>query len=209
MVRAVRNPHRDDIVVEVDAVADPGFTQAIVEILLVGFEALVDGRRHVDLEQDVDAATQIQAQAHRVEAQAAHPGRQPRCERQGDIEIAAVAIAQPIAGSGLRLRGFEPQHCPVVFQVRRLRLDVRALQRTDEFPQLRFGNRLAEAIGQLNRRNAAVEIGHGQQDARQQYDEHQHIEPGGILVHRNGASSLRLLRRCPWALPARRCSSGS
>ncbi len=163
--------------------ADPGFTQTVVEILLVGLEALVDGRLHVDLQQDVDATTQIEAQAHRVEPQTTHPTRQPRSKRQGDIEIASVATAQPFAGIGLRFRRREPNDCALLFQIRSLGLYIRGLQRSDEFPQLRFGNRLAEAIGKLNRRHATINIGHGQQDARQQYDEHQDIEPGGISVH--------------------------
>ena len=189
--------------------AYPGFTQPIIEVLLVGFEALLYRGCHIDLEQDVYAAAQIEAETHRVETETAHPCRQPRCERQGDVEIAPVTIPQLVAGRRLIFCGLEPHHRPIVLQVGRLWFDIRGPDRADEFLQLRLGNRFAETISQLDRRNAAVEIGQGQEHARQQCDEHQHVEPGGIFVHRNSASSIRLLQKCPLALPARRCPSES
>ncbi len=49
--------------------ANTGIAQAIIDVLLVGLHALADGRLHVDLEQHVNAATQIETEAHRVEPQ--------------------------------------------------------------------------------------------------------------------------------------------
>ncbi len=209
VIGTVGDPHGDGVALEIDAVAYPRLAQPVVEILLVGLEPLLDRRLHVDLEQHVDTAAQVQAQAHRIQPQGAYPPRQLRRQREGDIEITAVTVAQSLARRGLRFRRLEPQHGPVVFQVGGFRAVIRALQRADELAELSLGNRFAETVSQLDGRNAAVKIGQGQQDARQQYDEHQHVEPGGILVHRNGASSIRLLRRCPWARPARRSLSES
>ena len=88
----------------------------------------------VDLVDEVDAAAQIEAEAHRLQADAPHPARRARHARQSDQVVARSPFDDGVARRGLLLRVGEAHHQPVLLEVRGFRRDF-----------LRFAGRRARA----------------------------------------------------------------
>ncbi len=154
---------------------DARLPQPVAEVLLVERHAGLDGRRHIDLEQHVDAAAQVETEAHRMHPELAHPVRQFRRQGQRDIGLARVLAAQAIAGLRLVFTGIEAQHGPAVLQVSGFRRDAGALDHAHELGESGFVVVRAVAVGNLHRIDATVNIRQCKKAARQQYGEHKRV----------------------------------
>ena len=95
--------------------------QLVRKILFVECEPLFDRCLPVDFEQDIDATTQIEPEAHRPQSEIADPvgefGRQ--CQR--NARVPADSLAQSFAGHLLLFDGVESEHDPAVLNIRFLR----------------------------------------------------------------------------------------
>ena len=194
-VARVTDPDDDPVAVAVDAMDDPVVAQTAVDVLFVGIHALADCRVHVDFQQHVDAAAQVEAERHGTEPQRAHPAGQVRRERERDVGLFLEAPSQQV-GRGL-LIGFrgEANHRPAVFDERGIRGDPAVFDGLDVFLELGFVDRIAGDGGELHRRQAAIDVRQCKQTGRQHGDQHEHVEPGRILVHDRHARYVRSFRR--------------
>ena len=162
--------------------------QPVIKVLLVQRHAAVDRGVHVDLKQHVDTAPQVEPETHRVHAEAAHPVGQLRRQGHRDVRLTRVLSPQPLAGLLLVLGREEAYDDTTVLHVGRFRRDACGLHDTDEFIQAILVE-IAAVIGRdLHGVDTAVDVWQRQQAARQQDDEHEHIEPGGVPVHRSTAN---------------------
>ena len=135
-----------------------GFPQAIGDVVAVGLHALVDGRRHVDLEQYVDAAAQVETEAHLVQAQVAQPLGQPGRQRRRDVGFTRVLLAQEVAGRLLVFHRVEADDDATILQIGRLGCYVGILDDTHELPETRFAEIGTVVVGDLDRLDAAIDV---------------------------------------------------
>ncbi len=110
--------NRDGLALEPNPMAYACVAQLVSKILFIEFEALFDRCVHVDFEQDIDAATQIEPEAHGPQSEIADPvgefGRQ--CQR--NARVPADSIAQSFARHLLLFDGVELEHDPAVLNIR-------------------------------------------------------------------------------------------
>ena len=77
--------------------ANTRITQAIVDVVLVRLHAFSDRRVHIDFEEHIHAAAQVEPEAHWIQAQVAHPVGQFRRQGERDIGFAIEARTQALS----------------------------------------------------------------------------------------------------------------
>ncbi len=148
----------------VDAVvANPGKRDALVAeqravVALHAREKLLDRARDVHLVEEVHTASQIEAQAHGLQPDGAHPARRARHMRQRHQVFLARGLLQHAACRELLLHRMEPQHQPVLGQVGRLDRDILRGERRRHRSEVGFRHRGAIVTRELQRRCVAVEV---------------------------------------------------
>ncbi len=152
---------------------------------------LVERRLQVDLEQEVHAAAQVQAQVHRQGVQRGHPARRARHQVQRDrvgrgVRIDAVVQAggQHVARVDLRVGGVEARVDRRALEGHVVGLDGRRLQQLLDLRD-RVGPDLGGQLGRghLHRRRLAVQVRHRVQQADQHGDDHQQVFPDRVAIH--------------------------
>ena len=108
----------DDTALEVDAaVADILFPQPRAQVRLIGLHELVEGGVQVDLVEEVDAAAQVEPQAHGFETEEPQPAGRPGSQRQGD-DVKRHGLAKDFAAAQLGRHFGEAHDHRLVFEGR-------------------------------------------------------------------------------------------
>ncbi len=173
------------------AVADLVAAQFGAEIVLVADGRLFQGGLHVDFEQEVHAAAQIQAEIHRQRIDGREPRRRGRHQVQRHGVAVAEAVLQHILGLDLQigagkayLDAVARQFHPAVGQLGRLQCGL-------HLPQQRRVDFLAGAQRrQLHCGHFTKEVGQGVEEGDHQRDADEHIFPEREAVHLLGARNL-------------------
>ncbi len=140
-------------------VLDARIAQLLAEVALEALQQLGDGSLGVDLVDEQHAAAQVEAEAHRLEAECVQPFRRAGGIGQRDGVLALVAGLDQVARLELVIHLREPGPQPiVVVRVHLLRRDTRRLEGAGH---LRHGRRVefrAVAPRQLQGRRFAVPV---------------------------------------------------
>jgi hypothetical protein len=184
-ILGAREANSKQLFIEIDAVTNPGVAKPLVEVLLIQCQAAVERRVHIDFQQNINAATQVETEAHRAKAEVAHPFGQLWCQCRRNIGFARVLPAHAFAGHFLVFGRVESQDDATVLQIRRFRRNAGTLDNTHELIELRLVECGSIIIRDLHCLNAPVDIGQGEQATGHHNDEDQCVEPRRVFVHRN------------------------
>ena len=152
-------------------------------------ETFGDGTRHVDLQEEVHAAAQIEAEVHRQGMQRGQPLR--RCgeqiERDDVLRIGGVRVEgafQDVLGLQLGVGILEACLDADRVELDAVMGDAGGLQGTfDPSPGAFIDLERDLGTGDLHRRRFAVEIGQGVDEAEDQGNSDEDVFPEGITVH--------------------------
>ena len=150
----------------------------------IAFRGLVDGGFHVDLQQEVHAAAQVEAEVHRQRADAAQPFRRARDQVERHRVVLAERAGDRILGLDLDVGVGETRLDAGGIEVKRVIGDAGFLQRGFDLAHQRRLD-LHRALGgrHLHRRRFAIEIRqrieHPDQDGGQDHE----VFPQRIAIH--------------------------
>ena len=161
---------------------------------------------NVDLVYEVHAAAQIEAEAHGLEPDRAHPLRRARHAGESDQVVALGALDDRLLRVFALLLAREPHDQPVLLEVRDLRRELRSLEDTEHALLRSRVHRHAIVTRQLQRRALAEHVRQREQRAEDDDEDDEPILPAGEVIH---AGSVRGSSACPWATPARPWRAGS
>jgi hypothetical protein len=190
----------------VDAVAgharerDALLAQHRAVVALHAREQLLDRALRVDFVHEVNAATQVEAEAHRFQSQRAHPARRARHVGQRHQVLRARVLLQDLARLQARGHVIEAQDQAVALEVRVFDRHALRLQRRDDLLALNVGDGGAVIARELQRGRLAEHVRQREQQRQEQDDGNQPDFPGRVVMH--ARTPDRLLRRssgCPWA----------
>ena len=159
------------------------------EILLVSDETAFNRTLHVNLKENVDAAPQIQAEAHRAQAQFAHPCRRIGRIRHRNVGIRLERLTKDLGCRRLIVLAIvigakANDDTPILF-VNRAWRNVAAFERLLNTLNAIGAIGIPVRLRELHRRCRPVNVRHGDQATDQENDQHQCIKPGGISIHRD------------------------
>jgi hypothetical protein len=186
----VSEAHLDGLAVARDrGAANVLVAQARAQVIGEGLGLLVDGALHVDLQQEVHAAAQVQAQVHGVGAQRCQPGRRARHQIEGH-HVGRVArvrhqrALQHVARLELVVGGREARPHRGGVERDQVRREAGSLQR---FRHAGLGAGI-DLDGRLARRHLhcrrlAEEIGQGVDQPHEQHDDDDRVLPDRVTVH--------------------------
>ena len=148
----------------------------------VAVAGLFDGRLHVDLQQEVHAAAEIEAKVHRQRADGGQPLRRRRQQVQRDDVVFAELRLQRVLGLELRVGIGQPDLDARRIERRAAVGNVRRLERVlDGAEQRRIDLRLGRR--HLHRGHFRKEVGERVQRADQQGDCDDDVLPERVTVH--------------------------
>jgi hypothetical protein len=175
--------------------ADVAVAQLLADVGGECLHALLDRLLHVDLQEEVHAAAQVQAEGHRRRLDRRQPvgrgGQQVERYRVGGVVLLRVErLVEKVVGAQLRVAVGEARLDPGRVGGEAGVGDVALLQRLLDASQERrvdlyrgFGRR------HLHGRRLAVEVRHGVEQREQDRNPDQHVAPGGIAVHASTAAT--------------------
>ena len=188
------------------AVADVVVAQQRARVRSVGIELLVQRAGHVDLQQEVHAAAQIETEVHRQRVQGGQPARRRALQVQRDDElrvgrVAVQRLLQQVLHAQLRV-GVRQTHADVRVGRRVVERDVVRLdliggeRRFDRRQRGRVELDRCLAARHLHRRRFAEQIGQRVHEADDQSHQHHGVFPEGVTIHEwsNGKVGLEAMR---------------
>ncbi|CAJ9898899.1 Uncharacterised protein [Burkholderia pseudomallei] len=211
---------RDDRLIDAGdaAVANALVAQLRAGVGRVGIELLRECARHVDLQQEVDAAAQIEAEIHRQRVQRGQPARRRALQVQRDdvlriVRIGVQRLLQHVLHAQLRV-GVLQAHADGrvgagIVERDVVGRDLVGLERCFDLRE-RVGAELDRGLAAryLHRRRFAEEVGQCVQKADGERHDHHHIFPDWITIHegaeRDGWLEWRRVRRRPRPRASRR-----
>ncbi len=189
--------HRDAAGVALDRlVLDALLAQCEPVVALEPLQRLLDRAADVDLVDEVDAAAQVEAEVHGLEAHRPRPGRRARGESGRDRVGARLRGVDQVARLQLRRHVGEAQHHAPVLHERGVDRHLLARQEVEE--RLRGGGaleQLAVLARQLQRRRLAEHVRQRKDEREQHHEREQQALPEGISVHAGRCSVSGALRR--------------
>jgi hypothetical protein len=163
--------------------------QAGADVAGEGLGLLVQHAAHVDLQQEVDPAAQIEAQVHREGMQRRQPMRRARHEVQrhhigGFVRVRHQRLLQRVARLDLVVRGDEARPHGGRLQRQQVGGETGRLEHLFD-PGLGRGIDLDGGLGRrhLHRRRLAEEIGQGVDEPHEQHDHDDRVLPDRVTVH--------------------------
>src|SRR5579871_651846 len=191
-------------------VLDAALAQLQPVVALEPLQHLAHGAIGVDLVDEVDAAAQVEAEAHRLQADGAHPVGGLRGEGRCDRVGAGRRGLDRVARLQLRRHVGEAQDDPALLHEGGIGPDLLLRQRVGEWlHRVAAGEGLAVLARQLQRRRLAEHVRQRQQHGEGHHAREQQALPERVTIHADVLSALRRSCTCPSASAARRAAGGS
>ena len=189
----VAKPDGDILALACDApVLNLLFAQQRANVSQIAVGSLVQRRLHVDLQEEVDSAAQVEAEIHRQRSDGREPSRRARQQIQGDNVVVAECFLQNVFGLDLRVQIVEADLDTGWIERFASKGDVRRFERLFDFLQRRCIDLDAgPAGGNLDCGNFRKKIRQGVDNAHGQCNADQHIFPKWIAVHLNPSLGVK------------------
>ena len=160
------------------------FTQDLPDIVVVAIDGLGHRRIHVDVNQHVNSAPQVETEVHGLDAELVQPARDVCRKIQRQRVVARQHALERILGEKLMGRSFEANPDAVFDELGALEGHLRCLQRGSDL----FDGRLTDlerrtGAADLHDRVLAEHVRQGVECAEQNDGENEQVLPQGIAVH--------------------------